>query len=476
MQNRGDEQRWLTIRAVALLIAINGLLLAIADHPTFGLRYLIASLMLWVSAYPTWRYFSSRAREIPFLPAMTVVYFIHYGLPAFNRTLKVRSYHLEGDPVDAALALACAGEVLMLLAFYLVKMERPLPRLRLELDLQARATRLLMMAWAFGILRWALLRIQVPLITASLAAFVNFLPVVLLGGLFLLYLRRELPTLLTVLGSLLLAVILLLDFSTGAVAEPVLTVATLLFIYVSQRHRIPVGALVIMAVILIPSLGTKLEYRKVLKRQPELGTIDRISVFGELIGGVLTGAGKTSFRDAGTVAEQRVDHLSAFAFVIAKTPDPVPFWDGATYANFLWSFVPRFIYPDKPQKTLGQEYGHRYSFIDSRNYTTSINLEQTVEMYANFGALGVIIGMFLIGLLYRALYVILNHDEAGAGGVLIAASTFRVLLNIESDFSLVFGGIAQSSLLLYLLLRVIAGRKRLSTAALPSGKAAEAWD
>ncbi len=459
MENNTNDRHWLNIKTVASLVAVNTLLLMIADHPSFSLRYLLASLILWISAYPAYRYFARQSREIPFVPAMAAVYFLHYGMPAFNRTLRVRAFNLEGEPVDAALALACAGEVLMLFAFYWFRLERTLPRLRLELDLRHHATRLLVLAWTFGLLRWALMLVSVPLTTAILATFVKFLPVVLVGGLLLLQLRGELPKLYGLLGGVLLVGLLLLDFSSGAVAEPVLTLATLVFIYVSQRHKVPLGALALTLLIVIPSLGTKLEYRKVIQREPNLSTIDRIGVFGELIGGVLTGGGKMTFQDAKTVAEQRVDHLSAFAYVIAKTPETVPYWDGGSYANFFWSFVPRLFFPDKPQKTLGQEYGHRYSFIDSRDYATSINLEQTVEMYANFGGYGVLIGMFLMGMLYRALYVMLNHEEAGAGGVLIAATAFRVLLNIESDFTLVFGGIAQSSLLLYLVLRVIAGRR-----------------
>ncbi len=81
-------------------------------------------------------------------------------------------------------------------------------------------------------------------------------------------------------------------------------------------------------------------------------------------------------------------------------------------------------------------------------------------MYANFGTYGVICGMFMIGLIYRFLYGVLNHGKGGDGTVLIAASTFRVLLNIESDFSLIFGGILQNAVLLYVVLYLLAARRR----------------
>jgi hypothetical protein len=129
----------LNFTILLLTVGTNVGLLAIARQPSLSVPYVLGSLMLWISVFPVWRYFRDQEREIPFLPAMTVIYFLYYGLPIFTRTLKVRATRLEGDPVDAALALACGGELLMLLAFYLVKRMRSLPRLRLALDLEHHA-------------------------------------------------------------------------------------------------------------------------------------------------------------------------------------------------------------------------------------------------------------------------------------------------------------------------------------------------
>jgi hypothetical protein len=57
---------------------------------------------------------------------------------------------------------------------------------------------------------------------------------------------------------------------------------------------------------------------------------------------------------------------------------------------------------------------------------------------------------------------------AGDGGLLIAAGTFRVMLNIESDFSVVYGALLQSGALLYGLLYLCCRRAAASTDALPS--------
>jgi hypothetical protein len=59
----------------------------------------------------------------------------------------------------------------------------------------------------------------------------------------------------------------------------------------------------------------------------------------------------------------------------------------------------------------------------------------------NFGIIGVIVGMFLMGVIYRFFYEIFCHPEAGEGGLLIGFFIFSRIANIESDFSIVFANV-----------------------------------
>jgi hypothetical protein len=409
---------------------------------------------LWVAAYPVWRYLIERRGEVPFIPAVALLYFLSYGLPAFNRTRRVAGVRPGADEVEQTLILVVLGVVSMLIASYWAR-PRAMPQLKLRLDLAPRALRLLVVAAACLGIRAAFMRTELPAQIAQLFVFTRFLPVVALSALLLLRLRGQLSMFHSMLGAILLVVELLVDVASGAVAEPAFALANLLFVYMAERRRLPLTTLAVIAILLIPTLATKLEYRRLITKGGVSEFGDRLQVFGRLIGGVFTSE-RMSFKDADDVAEGRVDHLSAFSFVVMKTPQVVPYWDGATYADFFWSFIPRVLAPEKPTKETGQSYGHRYGFLNSFDHNTSINLEQIVEMYANFGTLGVILGMFAMGILYGLLYIILNHGTGGDGALLIAAATFRVLLNIESDFSLVFGGIVQSAVLLYLSLWLIA--------------------
>jgi hypothetical protein len=75
-----------------------------------------------------------------------------------------------------------------------------------------------------------------------------------------------------------------------------------------------------------------------------------------------------------------------------------------------------------------------------------------VEFYANFGEIGVLIGMTIVGLAYR----LLDNDLNRAGQPLQVTICNLVLLvpllNIESDFSLVFGGLFMNGVALWCLL------------------------
>ncbi len=121
---------------------------------------------------------------------------------------------------------------------------------------------------------------------------------------------------------------------------------------------------------------------------------------------------------------------------------------------------------------MGQEFGHRYEILSTDDFGTSINLPLLVEFYANFGLSGVVLGMFLLGLLYRFMDHKLNGRSAGIGALLIAATIYSHLINIESDFSLTFGAITYTVLAMYLIFRFSQRPKRQpATARLGSGVA-----
>ncbi|HEU4879371.1 MAG TPA: hypothetical protein VFT21_07960, partial [Gemmatimonadaceae bacterium] len=119
------------------------------------------------------------------------------------------------------------------------------------------------------------------------------------------------------------------------------------------------------------------------------------------------------------------------------------------------SFVPRMLWPNKPTKEIGQAFGHRYSYLYYTNVTTAINMPFLVEFYANFGVLGVLLGMAVVGVIYRILDELINTPEQDLLASLIGVIVLVPLLMLESDFSLTFGGLILNGVALYVLNGII---------------------
>jgi len=240
--------------------------------------------------------------------------------------------------------------------------------------------------------------------------------------------------------------------STGALAMPATTVTPLFFLYLLERRRFPYKTAALALLILIPFHHTKAEYRREVWGEEQVGVVDRSLIYVDITAQAMLDEPGTFFRDATRSLQERTSYLGIFALVVRVTPERVPYWDGETYRDLPWSFVPRFVVPDKPVKNYGARFGHRYGFVDPTDHDTTVNLAQLVEMYVNFGAWGVGIGMFLLGLYYRAFYRLLNFAGAGDGSMMVAAMAFTYLLNIEGDASLILVGAAQEMIAHYVII------------------------
>jgi hypothetical protein len=90
---------------------------------------------------------------------------------------------------------------------------------------------------------------------------------------------------------------------------------------------------------------------------------------------------------------------------IANTPgNQTRFASGESLRWIPETLVPRFLYPDKYNPgQFGNEFGRSYGITYSGNFDTSIAISQPGELLLNFGVLGVLLGMPLVGGVYRIL-------------------------------------------------------------------------
>ncbi|MBS1975669.1 MAG: hypothetical protein JST13_15080, partial [Bacteroidetes bacterium] len=87
------------------------------------------------------------------------------------------------------------------------------------------------------------------------------------------------------------------------------------------------------------------------------------------------------------------------AYTMKMVPERYPFANGETiWQSVLASFVPRFLWPDKPESG-GKANLKRFWGYDIKGY--SMNIGPSGEAYANFGVMGGIIYMFFYGLFFN---------------------------------------------------------------------------
>jgi hypothetical protein len=81
--------------------------------------------------------------------------------------------------------------------------------------------------------------------------------------------------------------------------------------------------------------------------------------------------------------------------LIEKTGTVAPFQDGYTLSLFFTGFVPRFIWPDKPDSSVGQLMNRQFHMSEDPN--TYISATHLGEFYWNFGWPGIVAGMLAFG-------------------------------------------------------------------------------
>lgn len=127
---------------------------------------------------------------------------------------------------------------------------------------------------------------------------------------------------------------------------------------------------------------------------------------------------------------------------------------GGTMAYLVYSFVPRVFWHDKPATSRGAWFTYYLGQAHSEdNATSATAISAAGELYWNFGYLGVVIGMFVLGSLYSGLLwrqagtapartplhmlaylnaMLLASGEAEAGGALIFVVGYFLVLRASS--------------------------------------------
>jgi hypothetical protein len=452
------------IRYVIILFAF--LLLAIyasfiQDYETITqLQACYATLIVMLGVLPGVASLIDRREAclLPLMPLHGLFYAITFGLPVFS--IKLDWSRVSSTVITDALALTIIGLICLYVGYYASrglysKFLRPIRFLN-DLPLKRRI-------WVGWILYVMYMLFQlVPALESlpSVRQLSTPLGYLSTGIFFILALdnlvsKKHLIMLTGAVGSSIIIKLL-----SGSLAQSVFLLVFLGILYWGKKRSLPWGLIFIscsIAILLNPAKNNYREYTNVEVNSVPQSNIFKARMFYKATYDHYANDNSVSLGegiDTGVI--NRIGHsITAFADVINLTPDQVPYWLGGSYQTLWTSFIPRLFWPGKPQATIGNEFGHRYDMLAPIDKSTSHNLPWLPEFYANFGTLGVVVGMFAVGVLFRFLVQKLSVPISASTEYVLGATVTFSLFYAESNLALMVGAVLTPYLALLLLLRLL---------------------
>ena len=470
---RGGGSGLIALRWIVAAAALAPILFPSDRYSVIPADVRLQSGILWMLCWlPAFVYLmSSPARRppLPLLPVIGVAHGLYYALQVtigIDNANQVALVTL--DPLDPRtdyelpIQLALVGWSCLLIGYYTMKAITPAKPLRMPTGLhvaplRAWAVRLLLVGLLMEVVRQA---VPVPVVLRGVLHLASMLSQIGMVLLIVLNVRGHLDGRHRALLYAGIAGTMLLAIGTGSIANGVFAALAAVLATWLGGQRIKawwVLAALPVAAVFVSLRGVAMDYRRVAWfTEQELPVVQRSQVLlGMLATRVETDGVLGTVEHGWEVVSTRSANLDLFADVVRRTPRHVPYWNGQTYLSLVGIAIPRVLWPGKPQKRLGQEFGHRYGYLGDYDRSTSVNLPYFVEFYANFGSWGILIGMLLVGCIYAWLEQRMNTPRQGVLVSVCAIVLLLPLINIESDFSLIFGGLLLNGVALWLVLRFV---------------------
>ena len=156
------------------------------------------------------------------------------------------------------------------------------------------------------------------------------------------------------------------------------------------------------------------------------------------------------YKYSSTTLKRLFHSYNSLIVITELTPEKVPYFNGKSYIPLLTKPIPRIIWAEKPKEEFGRYFGITYKILNPNDRQTSWNTPVLNEFYVNFGQIGIIVGMFLMGCLFAIITRKLSFSKKNYL-FLISLSSLYPMFYLESNLSLVLGIIPQKFIFLLIL-------------------------
>jgi hypothetical protein len=445
-----------------------------------GYRYsvrevVLAMILLDVCLYPTLRYFARRETGLPILPALCLSFAAQYSIPIFSQEPGIRLAYgfrqLDGADIEAALILTILGVIVLEAVYYFLisRSIRLLPAVSLPLT-QRRAETYCISVFIIFITLPPLVAMMSAEIYQQLSSIINLFQNQVLVGIavlgWLVYSGQG-SRWHKILLFVVVATVALRGFSTTMVEMMILPLAVLFMTRWLYVRRLPVAQLTGIALLFLFLSPVKQDIRRSTAQglpTAQASAIERAADWTQQASNhwLDTISGRRELSESASYAAERTDMIHSFAHIYSLTPSVLPYQYGATYSYLAVTWIPRLVWPEKPQANAANNYyavAYEISTEEGIKHS-SFGVSLIAEGYMNFGLVGVISIMMFLGGVLATLQNVFAGPSSGAGGQAIFLSSFVCFLNgIGTSAELMFGGLVQNLLCAALLLWLVSRKK-----------------
>jgi hypothetical protein len=424
-----------------------------------------ALLLCWIpwAAYRNW--LRGDRKKIPLFALVSAMFWLSYGLPLFWGEHEITGVFgrrtLTEEAITDSLFLAIAGVMCLWLGMRAAGRFRWMPKRGADISESPSRWNYLRMVFVIA----TLVQVLVPITALGpggrqiVSNFERTVPVIIFAILFRYYLRGRLRQgdKVLILGYFVVA--LLVGIASGWLGSFVSVGVVCVIVYIYERRRLPVmAALAVLPVVLFFQPAKNIFRERYWREASKDSPAERVGFWVESSWNVwsraLTGQ---SGGDAVQLADATLSRLSLLqqtASVIELTPDRVPYQHGRLYSYIAVTFVPRFLWPEKPSvNDANQWYQVAYGLSQPKHLSTvSIAIGTVAESYINFGWLGPALIVFPLGVFLGSFERIFLRADSGLLYSSLGAVLIPHLLGIEAQMAQYIAGLVQQIFLVLLVL------------------------
>jgi hypothetical protein len=437
-------------------LIITAVLWATSLYDASLLQVIAAFILCWIpwAAYQKW---VKGAREkIPLFALIGVVYWFAYAAPLFwlshDIGLTTGRRQLSENAMTQSLYLVVLGVLALGIGMAAAERFRFMESFRPDIHRSPSRWNYL----RFALLVATFLRIVVPIDTLGgggrqfLAIIETIVPSVAFVVLLRYYLRGTAIPVDKILLAGYAVIALVAGISSGWLGSFVGLAITATGVYVYERRKLPLVAIMVGILIVLFLQPGKEKFRQQYWRTGASERyVERFNFWMERSssawGEALSNSDGKQARNLANATLGRLSLLQQTANVMESTPERVPYQYGRLYSYMLVTFVPRAFWPDKPSVSdANRWYQVAYRLTMPNNLNgVSIAVGYLPESYINFGWFGPPLVMFCLGILLGLFDKIFLRRASGLLLNSIGVALLPQLLVVEGQLAQYMAGIGQ---------------------------------